>query len=279
MTTDARNSMTGTPDASEPSPRGRASEVIRGATVEVLEVRPGRHRMHQIVGTTHTGQRAVERRLVEAITGDNFSGQLDWRNLLSLPGQATNGVAAVFKESKKAAADVSRSASEQNAHVNCSPADSSVGKTTASARYRPRGRTRKPPLLIGARPCTWCERSDWSGHAGGRIGSIWSCRSVPPAGPLTAQTVGFEPARSEPNPSAGIRAAGRRALFCSSGPGADQARGARRQALSILPLPTCGLCRPLRWRLLRYGPWCFATILRWVVGTGGLLVDAVVSEA
>ena len=35
----------------------------------------------------------------------------------------------------------------------------------------------------------------------------------------------------------------------------------------------------LRWRLLRYGPWCFATILRWMVGTGGLLVDAVVSEA
>ena len=80
-------------------------------------MRPSRHRMHQIVGTTHTGQRPVERRLVEAITGDNFSGRLDWRNLLGLPGQATNGVAAFFKAAKKAAADVSRGASEQNAHV------------------------------------------------------------------------------------------------------------------------------------------------------------------
>jgi hypothetical protein len=109
--------------------------------------------------------------------------------------------------------------------------------------YRPRGRTRKPTLLIGARPCACCERSDWSGHARGH-----------PRGWQTG-------------------------TFCPSGPGADQARGGRRQALSILPLPTCGLCRPLRWRLLRYGPWCVATILRWVVGTGGLLVDAVVSEA
>ena len=46
------------------------------------------------------------------------------------------------------------------------------------------------------------------------IGSIWSWS---PAGPLTAQTVGFEPARSEPNPSAGIRAAGRRALSAHRG--------------------------------------------------------------
>ena len=38
-----------------------------------------------------------------------------------------------------------------------------------------------------------------------------------PAWPLTAQAVGFESARSEPNPSAGIRAAGRRALSARRG--------------------------------------------------------------
>jgi hypothetical protein len=49
------------------------------------------------------------------------------------------------------------------------------------------------------------------------IGVSGAGRSVPPAGPLTAQTVGFEPARSEPNPSAGIRASGRRALSARRG--------------------------------------------------------------
>ena len=108
-------------DAAHAGALRRARKVLGGATVDVGEIGAAAHRMHQVVGGLHANQRAVERRLVEAVALHDLGRRHRRVEPPRLPDQAPHCAAAIFEPSKKAAADVSRGAGQQNGSVHAGP--------------------------------------------------------------------------------------------------------------------------------------------------------------
>ena len=117
-----RAGITGQPaeinDAAHACARGRAAKIVGGSTIGIGEVRSAAHRVHKVVRGMHAGEGAVERCLVETVAFDDFGMWPYRREPCGISREAPHRAAALFESSKKAAADVTRRAGNENAaHV------------------------------------------------------------------------------------------------------------------------------------------------------------------
>ena len=91
---------------------GRAREVFCGAAINRCEIRSASHRMHEVIRGVHARKRGLERLFVETIPLNDTGGRRCRVETTRLTRQAAHCAATVFEASQKAAADVSRGASQ-----------------------------------------------------------------------------------------------------------------------------------------------------------------------
>ena len=101
-------------DAAHAGPGGGAAEVGGGLPIERGKAGAARHRVHQVIGLIHPVHGRDERRFVETISRDDLGGGPSRGDALGLPREAPHRAAAFLEHSKKAAADVSAGAGEQD---------------------------------------------------------------------------------------------------------------------------------------------------------------------
>src|SRR6478672_2592111 len=88
----------------------RWPEVAGGLTINRREIRSACHRMYQVVCGPDAGQRAIERRLIEAVTLDDLRARTDRTEPCRVPHETPDGASVLFESSKKPSADVSSGA-------------------------------------------------------------------------------------------------------------------------------------------------------------------------